>query len=100
MLRPASRLLLSSLVVMVMGLQGSGKTTSVAKLARYAQEQAKKRGKSRKIMMASVDFYRPAAVEQLRYLAKQLSVLFYSSPATDPLAAAQDIVRQSKATVL
>ncbi len=83
-------------VVMVMGLQGSGKTTTIAKLAHYCKETAKARSKERRIMVGSVDFYRPAAIDQLEVLAKKADVLFYRSPLTDPLAAAQDIVHQSQ----
>jgi len=82
--------------VMVMGLQGSGKTTTIAKLVRYVQEQAQKRGKNRKVMVASVDFYRPAAVDQLEILARQGGALFYRSPLRDPVAAAQDIVKEAQ----
>ena len=82
--------------VMVIGLQGSGKTTTVAKLAQYAQDQAKKRGKTRKVMVASVDFYRPAAIDQLEILAGQVGALFYRSPLTQPVAAAQDIMQQAQ----
>jgi len=78
-------------VAMVMGLQGSGKTTSIAKLANYAQKQAKKRGKSRKILIASVDFYRPAAVDQLEILAGQVGVDFYRAQNTSPVRAADEI---------
>lgn len=78
-------------VIMVMGLQGAGKTTTIAKLVNYLKEQAKKKGKSRKIMVASVDFYRPAAIDQLEILAKQTDALFYRSPLTDPVLAAADI---------
>jgi signal recognition particle subunit SRP54 len=80
-------------VVMMIGLQGSGKTTTIAKLVNYVQEQAQKRGKTRRIMVASVDFYRPAAVEQLEILAKQVGARFYRSPLTDPIQAAQDSVK-------
>lgn len=78
-------------VVMVMGLQGSGKTTSIAKLANYVLKQAKKKGKKRKILLASVDFYRPAAIEQLKVLANSVEVDFYRSKSTDPIVAAKDI---------
>lgn len=78
-------------VIMVMGLQGSGKTTSVAKVALWTQQQAKKRGKKRRILLASVDFYRPAAVEQLKILAQQINVDFYAATSTDPVKAAQEI---------
>jgi signal recognition particle subunit SRP54 len=83
-------------VIMMMGLQGSGKTTTIAKLAQYIQQGAQKHGKSRRIMMASVDFYRPAAIEQLEILAKKVDARFYRSPFTDPSAAAQDIVAHAQ----
>jgi len=79
-------------VVMVMGLQGSGKTTTLGKLAYYVQIQAKKRGKSRKVLLASVDFYRPAAVDQLEVLAKQVGVGFYRATSSDPVDAANEII--------
>ncbi len=72
-------------VIMVMGLQGSGKTTSVAKLANFVLKEAKKRDKKRKILCASIDFYRPAAIEQLKILSKQVGVDFYENQTTDPL---------------
>ena len=77
--------------VMVMGLQGSGKTTSIAKMAHFVLEQAKKRGKNRNILLASVDFYRPAAIDQLEILSKTVGVQCYRSPETDPVKAALDI---------
>jgi signal recognition particle subunit SRP54 len=78
-------------VIMVMGLQGSGKTTTIAKLANQVLQQAAQRGKQRKILLASVDYYRPAAIDQLEILAKQLGVNFYQSPINNPLKAAKDI---------
>lgn len=78
-------------VVMVMGLQGSGKTTTLSKLAYKVKKQAEEKNKSRRILFASVDFYRPAAIDQLEILAKQVAVDFYRSPATHPVKAAQDI---------
>lgn len=78
-------------VVMVMGLQGSGKTTSVAKMAHLVQKQAQEKGKTRKILLASVDFYRPAAIDQLEVLSKQIGATFYRSGQTDPVKAATDI---------
>ena len=53
-------------VVMVAGLQGSGKTTSIAKLARFLKEDQKK-----KVLVVSADVYRPAAIEQLKVLASR-----------------------------
>ncbi len=83
-------------VVMVLGLQGSGKTTTIAKLAHWVNRQAKERGKQRRILLGSVDFYRPAAVDQLEQLAGQVGVDFYRSSETDPIKAAQDIFKQYK----
>jgi signal recognition particle subunit SRP54 len=82
--------------LMVMGLQGSGKTTTIAKLAYYLKKEAEKRNKSRRILVASVDFYRPAAVDQLEVVAKQAGVDFYRAQATDPLEAALEIQRHWK----
>ncbi|WP_131783598.1 signal recognition particle protein [Legionella gresilensis] len=59
-------------VFLMAGLQGSGKTTSAAKLAKYLKEQADK-----KVMLVSLDVYRPAAIEQLQLLANQLDVPFH-----------------------
>ncbi len=56
--------------IMLVGLQGSGKTTTTAKLARYLEKNNKK-----KVMMASLDVYRPAAQEQLRLLGEQNNIL-------------------------
>jgi len=82
--------------IMVMGLQGSGKTTTIAKMAQYVQKQAQKRGKNRRILLASVDFYRPAAVDQLEVLAKQVGVDFYRANSDDPVRAAQEISQYAK----
>jgi len=61
-------------VVLMAGLQGAGKTTTVAKLARFLKERRKK-----KVMVVSADVYRPAAIEQLKTLAEQVDVLFHPS---------------------
>ncbi len=79
-------------VVMVMGLQGSGKTTSIGKMAYLVSQEAKAKGKERRILLASVDFYRPAAVDQLDILAKQVpGATFYRAKNTDPVEAAKEI---------
>lgn len=78
-------------VVMVMGLQGSGKTTTLAKLAYMVKKQAEQKNKSRRILFASVDFYRPAAIDQLEVLSRHVGVSFYRSPIENPVKAAQDI---------
>ena len=61
-------------VVLMAGLQGAGKTTSVAKLSRYLKEREKK-----KIMVVSADVYRPAAIEQLKTLANEVDAVFFPS---------------------
>jgi len=64
-------------VILVAGLQGAGKTTTVAKLARLIQTRMKK-----SVLLASADVYRPAAIEQLRILASRTGVDFYEAGAT------------------
>jgi len=78
-------------VIMVMGLQGSGKTTTIAKLAKHVIDQAQQRGKKRHILLASVDFYRPAAIDQLEILSKSVGCQFYRAEATTVVAAAKEI---------
>jgi signal recognition particle subunit SRP54 len=65
-------------VVMLAGLQGSGKTTTTAKLAKHLREDARK-----KVMVVSCDVYRPAAIDQLKTLAEQVECAFYPSTAAD-----------------
>ena len=65
-------------VVLLAGLQGSGKTTTTAKLARHLKDQLKK-----KVMVVSCDVYRPAAIDQLETLAGQVDVLFHPSSVTE-----------------
>ena len=86
-------------VVLMAGLQGAGKTTSVAKLALLLKNKKRK-----KVMVVSCDVYRPAAIEQLRTLAAQVDVLFHpSSVDQDPIAIAKsavDAARKNFADVL
>src|SRR5579871_5244883 len=63
-------------VILMAGLQGSGKTTTVGKLARLLREDARK-----KVLVVSCDVYRPAAIDQLRTLAEQAAVDFFPSAA-------------------
>lgn len=74
-------------VILMAGLQGSGKTTSAAKLARWLKEQQRK-----KVLLVSCDIYRPAAIEQLRKLAGEVSATFFPS---DPSQAVETIARQA-----
>lgn len=61
-------------IVLMAGLQGAGKTTSVAKLARYLKERHKK-----KVLLVSADVYRPAAIKQLETLASEVEAGFFPS---------------------
>ncbi len=68
-------------VILVAGLQGAGKTTSLAKLAFFLSKKKKK-----KVMVVSADIYRPAAIKQLEILANQVNVAFYPSlPSQKPV---------------
>ncbi len=79
-------------VIMVAGLQGAGKTTSVAKLAKLLKERDKK-----KVMVVSADVYRPAAIKQLETLANQVDVLFYPSSADqNPIDIARNAHAEAK----
>ncbi len=72
-------------VILMAGLQGAGKTTTVAKLSKWLQDREKK-----KTLLVSCDIYRPAAIEQLQTLAAQVGSEFYpSNKEQDPV----DIVR-------
>jgi signal recognition particle subunit SRP54 len=75
--------------VLMAGLQGSGKTTTTAKLARHLIEQHKK-----KVMVVSCDVYRPAAIEQLETLAGQVGAVFQPSKSSEKPA---DIARAAVA---
>jgi signal recognition particle subunit SRP54 len=76
-------------VVLMAGLQGSGKTTSAAKLARWFKSQG------RQPLLVGADLQRPAAVEQLRTLAGQVGVSVFSEPG-DPVATARRGVEEAK----
>ena len=76
-------------VVLMAGLQGSGKTTNSAKLARWFKAQG------RNPLLVGADLQRPAAVEQLRVLGASIDVPVYSEP-TDPVAVAQGAVAEAR----
>jgi signal recognition particle subunit SRP54 len=78
--------------VLMAGLQGSGKTTTTAKLARLLIEQQKKR-----VMVVSCDVYRPAAIEQLKTLAGQVGAIFQpSSVSGKPEAIAREAMAEAR----
>ena len=81
-------------VVLMAGLQGAGKTTTAAKLARRLREVEKK-----SVMVASADVYRPAAIEQLKTLAAEVGVEFHpSSNEQKPVAIAREAVSAATRT--
>ncbi len=77
--------------ILMAGLQGSGKTTTVAKLARLLKEQKKS------VLVASADVYRPAAIDQLETLAKEVGVEFFpTSTAQAPVRIAHAVLEAAK----
>jgi len=78
-------------VILMAGLQGSGKTTSVAKLSRLLKQQKKS------VLVASADVYRPAAIEQLATLAKEVDVEFFPSDVSqDPVDIGQNAIDHAR----
>ena len=79
-------------VVLMAGLQGAGKTTTVAKLARLLKERHNK-----KVMVVSCDIYRPAAIKQLQTLADQVGATFFPSDKDqNPVAIAEAAIDAAK----
>ncbi len=79
-------------VIMMAGLQGSGKTTSVAKLARFLKERQKK-----SVMVVSCDVYRPAAIDQLKTLSNEVGAEFFPSrPDQKPVQIAKEAIAAAK----
>lgn len=79
-------------VILMVGLQGCGKTTTVAKIARWLKETQKK-----SVMVTSTDVYRPAAMEQLSILAQQIGVNYFPSNNSDkPVDIAAAAIAQAK----
>ncbi|MBY0544613.1 MAG: signal recognition particle protein [Gammaproteobacteria bacterium] len=79
-------------VILMAGLQGSGKTTSTAKLARWLKESMQKT-----VMVVSTDIYRPAAIDQLRILAQEVDVVFFPSDAgMSPIDIAKEAIKAAK----
>ncbi|MFZ9611036.1 MAG: signal recognition particle protein [Methylococcales bacterium] len=79
-------------VVLMAGLQGAGKTTTVAKLGRWLQENQKK-----KVGVVSADVYRPAAIKQLQMLANEVNLEFFDSDLTqNPVDIAMNAIDAAK----
>ena len=80
-------------IVMMVGLQGAGKTTNCAKLAALLRKQQQRRP-----LLVACDVYRPAAIEQLRVLAEQIEVPMYSElDSKNPVEIAQHAIQEAKA---
>ena len=78
-------------VIMLVGLQGSGKTTTLAKLARHLKKDRK-----RSPFLVSADIYRPAAIEQLKILGRELDLPVYdSNPDASPVAICQQALDEA-----
>lgn len=79
-------------VILLSGLQGSGKTTFSGKLAKHLKS------KGRKVLLTACDVYRPAAIDQLNVLSDQVGVDFYSEPENkNPVAIAENAIKHAKA---
>ena len=78
-------------ILMLVGLQGSGKTTTIAKLANYLRKKH-----SKKPLLVACDVYRPAAIDQLKQLGKQLNIEVYDEGKEDPVLIALHAIEYAK----
>jgi signal recognition particle subunit SRP54 len=82
----------SPAIILIAGLQGSGKTTFSGKLAAYLKKQGKQ------VMLSACDVYRPAAIDQLKILGEQIGVDVYAEPENkNPVDIARNAVKEAKA---
>ena len=82
----------SPAIILMAGLQGSGKTTFASKLANFLQTK-----KGKKVMLVACDVYRPAAIEQLRVLGEQINAKVYTGEnESNPVKKAQDAIAEAK----
>ncbi len=79
-------------ILMLVGLQGSGKTTTIAKLANLLRKKYKK-----KPMMVACDVYRPAAIDQLKQLGKELDIFVYENGLNNPVETSEEAIKYAKA---
>ncbi len=77
--------------LMLVGLQGSGKTTTIAKLANFLRKKH-----SKKPLLVACDVYRPAAIDQLKQLGKQLNIEVYEEGKKDPVEIASNAFKYAK----
>src|ERR1043165_9195196 len=73
--------------IMLVGLQGSGKTTTIGKLAHFLEKQHKRP------LLVAADVYRPAAIEQLKIIGERLDIPVYSEPGGSPPVICENAVR-------
>lgn len=78
-------------ILMLVGLQGSGKTTTIGKLASYLRKKHNK-----KPLLVACDVYRPAAIEQLKQLGKELSIEVFSENSNDPVSISNNAIEYAK----
>lgn len=78
-------------ILMLVGLQGSGKTTTIAKIANLLRKKY-----HRKPLLVACDVYRPAAIEQLRQLGKQLGIEVYDEGKSNPVEVANNAIKYAK----
>jgi signal recognition particle subunit SRP54 len=79
-------------VFMLVGLQGSGKTTTVAKLAGFIKKDL-----SKKVLLVALDIYRPAAIEQLHILGKSIQAEVFDKGLNDPVKTTKEAIAYAKA---
>ena len=77
--------------LMLVGLQGSGKTTTIAKIANYLRKKYKK-----KTLLVACDIYRPAAIEQLKQLGRELNIEVYDEGKNNPVDISNNAVKYAK----
>ena len=77
--------------LMLVGLQGSGKTTTIGKLANYLRKNHKK-----KPLLVACDIYRPAAIDQLKQLGKELNIEVYEEGKNNPVEISQNAIKYAK----
>ena len=78
-------------ITMLVGLQGSGKTTTIGKLSNFLRKNHKKRP-----LLVACDVYRPAAIDQLKQIGKELSIEVYSEGKKDPVEIAKNALTYAK----
>ena len=81
----------SPAILMLVGLQGSGKTTTAGKLANFLRKKH-----SKKPLLVACDVYRPAAIDQLKQLGKQLNIDVYEEGKKDPIDIAKNAIKHAK----